>query len=320
MRGLHSFEKRQKMNNSIIKILKKPSLLFLTLGHRGFLDWMDDEAYLKKAFKIRMGKLLNLETPQTYSEKLQWLKLYDRKPVYTQMVDKYEAKKYAERIIGSEYIVPTLGVWDSFEEIDFTKLPNQFVLKCTHDSGGLVICKDKAKFDVKKAKRKISACLKHNFFGAQREWPYKDIKPRIIAEQYMEDDTTHDLRDYKFFGFDGEVKALFIATERESNEETKFDFFDADYNHLPFTNGHPNAETMPEKPSQFELMKKLASELSKGVPQLRVDLYEVNGRVYFGELTFFHWSGMTPFVPEQWDYTFGEWIKLPAAESKKSRM
>lgn len=293
-----------------MRILKKPSLLFLTLGHMGFFDWMDDETYLKKAFKIRMGSSLDLDNPKTYSEKLQWLKLHDRKTVYTQMVDKYEAKIYAEKLIGSEFIILTLGVWDSFDEIDFDKLPNQFVLKCTHDSGGLVICKDKSKFDFKKARKKIKSCLKHNYFGAQREWPYKNVKPRIIAEEYLEDESTHELRDYKFFAFDGEVKALFIATERSGKDETKFDFFDSNYNHLPFINGHPNADVMPEKPSQFELMKELASKLSKGMPQLRVDLYEVNGKVFFGELTFFHWSGMTPFVPEQWDYTFGDWINL----------
>ena len=145
-----------------------------------------------------------------------------------------------------------------------------------------------------------------------REWPYKDVKPRIIAEQYMEDTKTKELRDYKFFCFDGDVKALFIATERQIvGDETKFDFFDAEYNHLPFTNGHPNATILPEKPVQFELMKQLAAKLSKGMPQARIDFYEVDGKVYFGEVTYFHWSGLTPFVPEEWDYTFGSWIRLP---------
>ena len=300
------------MSTSIKKIIKNPGLLFLTLGHRGFLNWMNDKTYLSIAFKIRMGKKLNLDTPKTYSEKLQWLKIYDRQPQYTEMVDKYKVKDYVASIIGKEYIIPTIGVWDKFEDIDFEKLPQQFVLKCTHDSGGLVICRDKNTLNIEKAKRKINKCLKHNFFYAQREWPYKNVVPRIIAEIYMEDGKDQELRDYKFFCFDGKVKALFIATDRETeDEETKFDFFDENFNHLNFTNGHPNAINPPHKPYQFELMKELAEKLSVNIPQVRVDFYEVNGKVYFGEMTFFHWSGMTPFEPEEWDYKFGSWIKLP---------
>ncbi len=299
----------------IKKILKDPRLLFITLGRREFFNHMDDEKYLKKAFRLSMGRELNLENPKTYNEKLQWLKLYDRKPVYTLMVDKYEAKKVIGEIIGDEYIVPLLGVWDRFEDIDFDALPERFVLKCTHDSGGLVICKDKSKLDKAAAKKRIDHCMKHNFFWGLREWPYKDVKPRIIAEKYMEDSLTGELRDYKFFAFDGAVKALFIASERQSGGETKFDFFDADFNHLPFTNGHPNADKAPEKPEHFEKMKELAAKLSVGIPQVRVDFYEADGKIYFGEMTFFHWSGMMPFEPEEWDYKFGEWIKLPDAKT-----
>ena len=297
-------------SNRIKKILKNPRLLFLTLGHREFFNWMNDEIYLKIAFWCTMGKKLDLNNPKTFSEKIQWLKLYDRKPIYTDLVDKYEAKRIVGEIIGEKYIIPTLGVGDRFDDIDFELLPNQFVLKCTHDSGGLVICKDKSKFDVSKAKSIIENCLKHSFYWGQREWPYKNVKPRIIAEKYMEDSITEDLRDYKFFAFDGEVKALFIATERQTEGETKFDFFDSDFNHLNFTNGHPNAEKMPLKPQNFDLMKTLAAELSRGIPHVRVDFYEVNGKVYFGEMTFSHWSGMMPFDPEEWDYKFGNWIKL----------
>ena len=200
-----------------------------------------------------MKKKLNLKDPKTFNEKLQWLKLYDRNPKYTQMVDKHEVKNYVASRIGSEYIIPTLGVWDKFEDIDFDSLPNQFVLKCTHDSGGLVICKNKSDLDIDATKRKINKCLKKNYYWHGREWPYKNLRPRIIAEQYMEDTSTKELRDYKFFCFDGEVKALFIASDRQvKGEETKFDFFDMEYNHLPFTNGHPNARVMPEKPKGFE--------------------------------------------------------------------
>ena len=228
------------------------------------------------------------------------------------MVDKCEAKNYVANIIGDEYIIKTLGVWESFNDIDFDSLPEKFVLKCTHDSGGLVIVNDKSKLDVKKAKEKIEKSLKTNFYWSAREWPYKNVKPRIIAEEYMEDKETAELRDYKFFCFNGVAKALFVASERQKeDEETKFDFFDTDYNHLPIINGHPNAETPPKKPKCFEQMKQFAEMLSKGIPHLRVDFYEVNGHVYFGELTFSHWSGMVPFEPAEWDKTFGDWIELP---------
>lgn len=277
----------------------------------GLYDNLDDEQYIRKMFKARMGYELNLDSPTTYSEKLQWIKLNDRRPIYTTMVDKYEAKKYVASIIGEEYIIPTLGVWDSFDEIEFDKLPNQFVLKCTHDSGGLVICKDKKNLDIETAKAKINKSLKTSYFLLGREWPYKNVKPRVIAEAYMADDSD-ELNDYKFFAFDGEVKALFIATERQKQGvDVKFDFFDSDFRHLPFKQGHENAEICPNKPQCFEQMKMIASILSKGYPELRVDLYEVDGKVFFGELTLFHHGGWTPFTPSEWDKKFGDWVVLP---------
>lgn len=274
--------------------------------------YLSDKLYLKLLFRHRVGYKLNIDNPQTYNEKLQWLKLNDIHPEYTKMVDKVDAKEYAASIIGEEYIIPTLEVYNTVDEIDFDKLPNQFVLKCTHDSGGIVVCTNKSRLDIEQAKTKLRKGWGQNYFKYNREYPYRNVKPRIIAEEYMEDEKTAELRDYKFFCFNGEVKALFIASDRmKSGEETKFDFFDAEYNHLPFTNGHPHAKIKPEKPSQFELMKKLAAKLSKDIPQVRIDFYEVNGKVYFGEITFFHWSGMTPFEPIEWDHKFGEWIKLP---------
>ena len=273
---------------------------------------LPDKMYLKLKYYQRMHKRLNLKNPKTYNEKLQWLKLYYRNPLYTKLVDKYEVKSYVKNLIGAQHIIPTLGVWESFDEIDFSKLPNQFVLKCTHDSGGLVICKDKETLDMNTARKKINASLKRNYYWHTREWQYKDVKPRIIAEQYMVDESGYELKDYKFFCFDGVVKALFIATDRTAEgEETKFDFYDADFNHLPVKNGHENSNKILQRPDGFEEMKRIASVLSKGIPQVRVDLYNVNGQIYFGELTFSHWGGMTPFTPEEWDYTFGEWITLP---------
>lgn len=273
---------------------------------------LPDKLYLQAKYHMVFGRKLNLDKPERYNDKLQWLKLYDRKPHYSRMVDKAEVKEYVSSIIGAQYIIPTLGVWNTFEEIDFDKLPNQFVLKTTHDSGGIAICTDKSKFNYDKAKTLLNSRLKFSYYKYSREWPYKNVKPRIIAEQYLEDAKTSELRDYKFFCFDGEVKALFIATQRQSaSEETKFDFFDENFNHLDIRNGHPNADKLPDKPQNFELMKKLATDLSKGFAHLRVDFYEANGSVYFGELTFTHWSGMVPFEPDEWDYKFGSWLHLP---------
>ena len=271
-----------------------------------------DKLYLKIMYKRIMGKKLNLKNPQTFNEKLQWLKLYDRKPIYTTMVDKYEVKQFVANIIGEEYIIPTLGVWNSFDDIDFDSLPDRFVLKTTHDSGGVVICSDKRKLDLDTARKKLTKSLKNNFYYQGREWPYKNVKPRIIAEKYVIDDITGELRDYKFFCFDGDPKFMFIATERQdSRTETKFDFFDMTFTHMDFRNGHPNAEVIPEKPVSFEKMAELAGKLSAGIPQIRVDFYQANGRIFFGELTFFFLIGLVPFEPDEWDKKLGDLITLP---------
>lgn len=292
------------MRKLIIGILEK-----IELAKRHFVD---PEKYIPHMFEVRMGRLPDLVNPQTYNEKLCWMKLYYHNPLFTRLVDKYEVKNYVAEKIGQQYIIPTLAVWDRVADIEWDKLPNQFVLKCTHDSGGLVICRDKSKLDVSAAKKKLSSSLKKNYYFYGFEWPYRDVKPRIIAETYMEDTKTQELRDYKFFCFDGEVKALFIASERQKvGEDVKFDFFDADFNHLPFRQGHENAPVTPEKPECFDEMKRLAAVLSEGLPHARVDFYEVDGRIYFGEITFFHHGGWTKFDPEEWDYTFGNWIKLP---------
>lgn len=270
-----------------------------------------DKQFLKVVYHQHMGSELNLKCPQTFSEKLQWLKLYDRNPRYTQMVDKCDAKNYVASIIGDEYIIPTLAVYNSTSEIDIDALPDQFVLKCTHDSGSVAICKNKMTFKKDEAFAMLEKGLKRNYFWQNREWPYKNVKRRIIAETYIEDIGTRELRDYKFFCFDGVVKALFIAEDRQGEEETKFDFFDADFRHLDIRNGHPNATVSPAKPQSFEKMKDLAEKLSQGIPHLRVDFYEANGKIYFGELTFSHWSGFIPFEPKEWDLLFGQWLRLP---------
>lgn len=305
-----------KLVRSVFKLFIDPTFRFNILSNIGLYDNMPDEKYLKKKFKAFMGADLDLDTPRTFNEKIQWLKLYDRNPQYTIMVDKYLSKSYVGNIIGKEYIVPLLGEWDKAEDIDFDGLPEKFVLKTNHDCGGLVICKDKNSFDKENAIKLLNKHLKNDYYLSGREWPYKNVKRKIFAEEYLEDSETRELRDYKFFCFNGEVKALFIASDRqEKDAETKFDFFDTEFNRLPFTNGHPNSAILPKRPERFEEMKLLASKLSKGIPHLRVDFYEVNGRVYFGELTFSHWSGFVPFEPEEWDYTFGSWIELPRRRS-----
>jgi len=272
---------------------------------------LPDSLYLKLMFHRRVGYYPNLKNPRTYNEKLQWLKLHNQRPEYTEMVDKLEAKKYVASKIGEEYIIPTLGVWNSVEEIDWNSLPNQFVLKVTGDSGGIVVCSDKNFLDVDSAKKKLIKGWGKNYYKYNKEYPYRDIKPRIIAEQYMVDESGYELKDYKFFCFNGEPKYLFVATDRQNKgEETKFDFFDLDWNHIPVVNGHPNNPQRPQCPENFEEMIRIAKELSAKIPHVRVDLYNINGKIYFGELTFFHWSGMVAYEPIEWDYKFGEYIRI----------
>lgn len=279
---------------------------------KALLRLCSDKMFIKIKWRgRRMPYRLNLKNPRTFNEKLQWIKLYDHNPLYTTLVDKYKVKGYVTERVGDDYVIPLLGAWDSVDDIEWDKLPNQFVVKCSHDCGGMVICKDKSKLDIEKATEKLRRAFGKNYYYEGREWPYKNVQPKVFAEAYMEDEFG-ELRDYKFFCFDGEVKAMFIASDRQSEgEEVKFDFFDADFNHLPFTQGHPNAKQLPEKPKGFEEMKRLAAQLSKGLPEVRVDFYDVNGHIYFGEFTFFHFGGMVKFNPVEWDYKFGEWIKLP---------
>lgn len=273
-----------------------------------------DELYLKLMFKYRMGYELNLNNPKTYNEKLQWLKLHDKNPLYSKLVDKHEVKDYVSKMVGSKYVIPELGVWDKPEQINWEALPEMFVLKTTHGGGntGVVVCKDKSKLDKKLTIKRLSESMKQDLYKDSREWPYKNVPKRIIAEEYVEDAATKELRDYKFFCFDGQVNFLFVGSERQKpGEDVKFDFFDKDYNHLILRQGHPNSKQLPEKPSCFEEMKDVAAKLSKGIPHVRVDLYEANGNVFFGEMTFYHFGGIVPFEPSKWDEEFGTMIILP---------
>lgn len=295
----------------ICRFITNKDYRFIILSSRGFKGDMPADEFLKRTYKINTGKDLNLDNPVSYNEKLQWLKLYDHRPEYTVMVDKYAVKEYVSQKIGEKYVIPLLGVWDKPEDIDFNALPERFVLKTTHDSGGICICKDKSNLNIPEVIKKLNYFYNRNYYDRNREWPYKNVPHRIIAEAYMEDTTTQELRDYKFFTFGGKPKVLYIAQGRGRGEETTADFFDMDFNHLPFTIDHEMAKIMPEKPVCFEEMKMLAEKLSEGTPQLRVDFYEVDGKVYFGEMTFFHCSGMVDFHPEEWGYIFGDWVELP---------
>lgn len=442
--------------NKIVQWVRDPYRFFngLLLKLSPFLP---DKFFLSCMLRVRCGYWPNWKNPQTFNEKLQWLKLYYRRPEYTTMVDKYAVKEYVSNIIGEKYIIPTIGVWDKPEDIEWNILPNQFVLKTTHGGGseGVVICRDKATFDIKGAIEKLTKSLKQDISSTLREWPYKNVPRRIIAEKYLEGENneledykvfnfdgeprmiqvdynrfkghlrnlytqdweridasigypsdprkeftkpevleelkdlcrklsagipyvrsdfyivdnkiyfgeltffhgsgfertipedfnktigdwlvlpgggnlmilkkcnicmvikmTHeiknDLPDYKFFCFDGKVNALFVGTERQSGD-VKFDYFDADFNHLHLVQKHPMSGKFIEKPQNFEEMKDLASKLSKGLPHVRVDLYNIKGKIFFGELTFFHHGGVTPFHPKEWDYVFGKWINLPQA-------
>ena len=295
------------MKKSLL-LRKAQNAMWILLEHT-----MPDKALLSIKYKHYFHKKLNWDNPETFSEKIQWLKLYGRTPTNVIMADKYAVKEYVKNSIGKQYVIPLLGVWDRPEDIDFSKLPDRFVIKCNHNSGtGLFICRDKSRLDEEVVRKGLRKGLREDYYIRSREYAYKNIPRKIIAEEYMEDAETKELRDYKFFCFNGEPRALFIASGRLQGEDSvTFDFFDMNYNHLPFTNGHPNAKVLPEKPKCFEEMKQLATLLSVGMPHVRIDFYEVNGRVYFGEFTFSHWGGLKPFEPEEWDYKFGSWIHLP---------
>ena len=279
--------------------------------HYAAMHVVPEAWYLKRQFRKKVGYPLNLYNPQTFNEKLQWLKLHDRNPLYTKMVDKYEAKKYVADIIGEEYIIPTLGVWDNFDEIDFDKLPNQFVLKCTHDSGSIAICKDKAAFDKKAARKKLERGLRYNYYYAGGfEWPYKNVKPRIIAEKYMVDESHKDLTDYKFMCFNGNVQCSFTCTGRNMDNGLHVTFYDRAWQKLPFARHYPVEGSAMPQPVNYGKMVELAEKLSAPLKFARIDFYEINGKIYFGEITFFPGNGMEEFSPEEWDYKIGSWIQL----------
>lgn len=302
---------RNPLKNAWNALLHNPKHILFAILRR--VPWIiaDDKLYLSLMYKFSLGKTINWDNPTTFNEKLNWLKLYDRKQEYVLMVDKIAVKDYVRQIIGEQYVIPLLYVWNNPNEINWEVLPNQFVIKTNHDGGGHGVCvvKDKKAVDKNAIMKELWDSYKRNPYIIGREWPYKMVNHKILVEEFMEDLSSGELPDYKFFCFNGQVKAVYIATERHTGD-VKFDYFDQDFNHLDVVQTHPMSKYPIPKPASFELMKLLASKLSKGIPHVRVDFYEVNGKPYFGEMTFYNLGGFAPFHPDKWDKIFGDWIDL----------
>jgi hypothetical protein len=294
------------MMGNLKSMLSKYYWSFLDATHR----WWPDSMWLKIAYKAKHGRKLHLKCPKAYTEKLQWLKIHDHNPLYTTLVDKYAVKEYVSQKIGSQYVFPCFGVWNNFDEIDFDKLPNQFVLKCTHDSGGIVICKDKESFDKKAAKDLIERALKLDFWRWSREWAYKNVPPRILAEQYMVDESGEELKDYKLFCFNGEPRYIEVDFDRFTHHHRNI--YDVNWNLQECEIKFPSDRNrVIPRPQNLDEMLEMARILSKGFPHVRIDLYNIDGRAYFGEFTFYHGGGWEEFRPLKWDYIFGDCMKLP---------
>ena len=298
----------------LLKYATNKDYRFMINANTGKHDRMEDEKFLRRKFKACMGRELDLENPEKFNDKLQWLKLNYRLPEYTMMVDKYLVRDYIREQLGEEYLIPLVGAWDSPDEIDFDALPDKFVLKCNHNSGvGMYICRDKSKMDVEKVKKELWRGLNQNYYLVHREWPYKDVKRKIICEKFMSDAPgASDFTDYKFFCFNGKVDSVMVCLERSSGE-TKFYFFDENWE-LKRLNirgkNAPEGFTIP-KPECMDEMFKIAAKLSVGMPFVRVDLYQSNGQIYFGELTFFPDSGFDANLLPETDEYFGKLLELP---------
>lgn len=301
-----------KILKGFVILFTKPKIIgIILLGKFSFL--FSDKQYLQMMYWLHLGRKLNLKNPKTFNEKLQWLKLYNHKPEYTIMVDKVKAKEYVAKLIGEEHIIPTLGVWDDPDDIDFDALPDQFVLKCNHNSGtGMCICRDKSKLDIEKVKAELRKGLKENYFMRWREWPYKNVPRKILAEKFMVDESGTELKDYKIFCFNGEPRYCQVISDRNTDE--KIDFYDMHWKRLVGLVGlndkvH-NSEYAIPCPESFENMKQMASLLAKSIPFSRIDFYEINHQAYFGEITFFPAAGFGNFNPREWNVKMGDMITL----------
>ncbi len=299
---------------SIVEWLRKGMLRKCYLFVERCARIIPDETYLKAVYRIRLGKKLCIDPPSTLNEKGQSIKLNERNPKYTNMVDKYEVKKIVGDLIGEEHVIPTLGVWEKYEDIDFSALPNQFVLKCTHDSGSVVVCKDKNEFDFHKCRRKLNSAIRRNFYWAGREWPYKNIPPRIIAEPFIPSLGNENSREYKITCFNGKLGFSTICSGIAHSKLSvrKNDHYDKEFNSLPFWSFYEHSSNpIKEKPAELDEIIEFAEKIAQGTSYLRVDFYFADGIIYFGEATFFTWGGFNKFVPEEWDKILGDMLKLP---------
>lgn len=294
---------------------KKLSQYFSGLGRRELLNWMPDSTYIRLQYRIKTGQRLNLQSPQSYNEKMQWLKLNDHNPMYTRLVDKQLVKEYITEFLGEEYVIPTLKVWESADDINLDDLPNQFVLKCNHDSGSVIICRDKNTFNLQEAINRLKKSLRHTGYWYGREWPYKDIKPCIIAEKYMEDESDNTgLTDYKFFCFNGKPRMLYVSVGLEDHSTARISFYDMQGNEMPFhRSDYRQIEGRLKLPDCFPEMTDIAGRIAEkiGNPFVRIDLYPINGKIFFSEITFFPCNGIIPFEPADWDIELGKWVRLP---------
>lgn len=271
---------------------------------------LDDVTFFKRRYKEYTGKELNLDNPMTFNEKLIWLQLYDHDPVYTLLSDKYKVKDFVTKTIGPRYVVPVIGVWDSVEKIPFSDLPEEYVLKCNHDCGSIFIKRKGERVDTRKVKRRFKKALSRNYYDVGRVWGYKNIEPLIFCEELIQTVDGKPPKDYKVFCFDGEPKFALVVSDRD--DKPKFDFFDLEWNRIPVRQHYPNSHYDIPKPEQWEEMLACARKLSKGIPHVRVDFYiDAVGQVFFGEMTFCHFSGKEPFEPDHYDALFGSYLRLP---------
>lgn len=298
---------KKKLLEKIVYGIQNPRLVALQFIGDSFWKKIDDEHFLKFQYKAWMHQKLHLDPPITFNEKMQWLKLNDRKAIYSTLVDKYEVRKYIEDKIGGAFLVPLLGVWEKGEDIDFSKLPNKFVLKPTHTSGNVFICRDKSEIDETKIRDMISTWMARDYYWGNREWPYKNVRPRLIAEKMID----ANIMDYKFYCFNGEPKLLYLSQGLEDHSTASISFFDLELKRLPFGRSDYKPFTNDvEKPVNYEEMLRIARELSQGFKFLRVDLYSVAGKTYFSELTFYPCAGYMPFEPKEYDKIIGELINI----------
>lgn len=296
----------RKITKFFFYLTNRPNILGLYIINKISII-IPTRIYIKLVFRLQFGYKIDLSQPKTFNEKLNWLKLNDRKPIYSKMVDKLYVKELVASIIGDQYVVPCYGAWDDFNKIDFSKLPNKFVLKTNHDSSGATICKDKSNFNYNLYKKKFTSLLKRNYFYHCREWPYKNVKPMVLAEMLLEDPDRDKLEDYKFWCFDGEPLYMYCTIKGGDVYEN---FFDMNFKPVNISHGYPRINPEPQKPQNFEVMKMLCKKLAKNIPFVRIDFFEINGKIYFGEYTFYDWGGFKPFINYNMDYELGRLINI----------